>query len=74
MYMGNKGTKQFLDLLNAILNRKEIPHDCNVGVKLPLYKKGASANYTGITLTSVPGKVLTRVIEKRLRDKIATWI
>ena len=72
-YMGNKATNVFRDLLNEIVAKKSIPSDWNIGIILPIYKKGDSklcTNYRGITLTSIPGKILTRILENRLREKI----
>ena len=44
-----------------------------MGIVLPLFKKRDAkecSNYRGITLTTLPGKVFTRVIENTLRERL----
>jgi hypothetical protein len=73
--MGETAKKDLRELLNDILKRKEIPKEWNTDVIMPMFKKGdpkSCTNYRGITLTSILSKVFTRVIEKRLREKLET--
>ncbi|XP_061740413.1 uncharacterized protein LOC133541215 [Nerophis ophidion] len=47
-----------------------VPLDWQTGVVVPLFKKGdrrVCSNYRGITLLSLPGKVYSGVLERRLR-------
>uniref|UniRef100_A0A671UNG7 Reverse transcriptase domain-containing protein n=2 Tax=Sparus aurata TaxID=8175 RepID=A0A671UNG7_SPAAU len=47
-----------------------VPLDWQTGVVVPLFKKGdrrVCSNYRGITLLSLPGKVYSRVLERRIR-------
>jgi hypothetical protein len=51
----------------------KIPHDWEIGVLIPIYKKGDRLdcnNYRGITLLSVVAKTYERILEKRLRREI----
>ncbi|KAK3515164.1 hypothetical protein QTP70_008179 [Hemibagrus guttatus] len=50
-----------------------VPLDWVTGVVVPLFKKGdqrVCSNYRGITLLSLPGKVYSRVLERRLRPLV----
>ncbi|KAK3543929.1 hypothetical protein QTP70_031842 [Hemibagrus guttatus] len=54
-----------------------VPLDWATGVVVPLFKKGdrrVCSNYRGITLLSLPGKVYSRVLERRVRPLVKTWI
>ena len=47
-----------------------VPFEWQTGVVVPLFKKGdqrVCSNYRGITLLSLPGKVYSRVLERRVR-------
>ncbi|KAK3568618.1 hypothetical protein QTP86_010635 [Hemibagrus guttatus] len=47
-----------------------VPLDWETGLVIPLFKKGdqrVCSNYRGITLLSLPGKVYSRVLERRVR-------
>uniref|UniRef100_A0A671VTV6 Reverse transcriptase domain-containing protein n=1 Tax=Sparus aurata TaxID=8175 RepID=A0A671VTV6_SPAAU len=47
-----------------------VPLDWQTGVVVPIFKKGdrrVCSNYRGITLLSLPGKVYSRVLERRIR-------
>ncbi|KAK3567642.1 hypothetical protein QTP86_020413, partial [Hemibagrus guttatus] len=49
------------------------PLDWATGVVVPLFKKGdrrVCSNYRGITLLSLPGKVYSRVLERRVRPLV----
>ncbi|KAK3532187.1 hypothetical protein QTP86_009294 [Hemibagrus guttatus] len=50
-----------------------VPLDWATGVVIPLFKKGdrrVCSNYKGITLLSLPGKVYSRVLERRVRPLV----
>ncbi|KAK3556526.1 hypothetical protein QTP70_009073 [Hemibagrus guttatus] len=54
-----------------------VPLDWATGVVVPLFKKGdrrVCSNYRGITLLSLPGKVYSRVLERRVRPLIEPQI
>ncbi|KAI5734784.1 hypothetical protein M8J77_010417 [Diaphorina citri] len=67
---GGAETVKFLThLIKQIWEKKSLPQDWKDGCIVPIHKKGAKAkcdNYRGISLLSIPGKVLTRVIYNRL--------
>ncbi|KAI8515766.1 hypothetical protein Bbelb_065790 [Branchiostoma belcheri] len=57
-------------LITAIWRTETVPMDWLHGIILPFWKKGPKdncGNYRGITLLSVPGKVLAHIILARLR-------
>ncbi|KAK3541273.1 hypothetical protein QTP86_019410, partial [Hemibagrus guttatus] len=50
-----------------------VPLDWATGVVVPLFKKGdrrVCSNYRGITFLSLPGKVYSRVLERRVRPLV----
>ena len=57
-----------------------VPKEWQTGVVVPLFKKGNQrvcanyANYTGITLLSLPGKVYSKVLERRVRPIVEPQI
>ncbi|KAK3527908.1 hypothetical protein QTP86_011240 [Hemibagrus guttatus] len=54
-----------------------VPLDWAIGMVIPLFKKGdrrVCSNYRGITLLSLPGKVYSRVLERRVRLLVEPWI
>ena len=60
-------------LFKRIWEEEEIPFDWKEGLINKLPKKGDLGNcnnYRGITLLSVPGKVLNRVILDRMKDAV----
>ncbi|KAK3515797.1 hypothetical protein QTP70_032936 [Hemibagrus guttatus] len=54
-----------------------VPLDWATGVVVPLFKKGdqrVCSNYSGITLLSLPGKVYSRILERRVRPVLeGSW-
>ncbi|KAK3528527.1 hypothetical protein QTP70_001730 [Hemibagrus guttatus] len=55
-------------LCNIVWRSGTVPLDWATGVVVPLFKKGdrrVCSNYRGITLLSLPGKVYSRVLERR---------
>ncbi|TWW76634.1 hypothetical protein D4764_12G0000240 [Takifugu flavidus] len=57
-------------LCNIAWTSGAVPLDWQTSVVVPIFKSGdqrVCSNYRGITLLSLPGKVYTRVLEKRIR-------
>ncbi|KAK3575581.1 hypothetical protein QTP86_030516 [Hemibagrus guttatus] len=64
-------------LCNITWRSGTVPLDWATGVVVPLFKKGdwrVCSNYRGITLLSLPGKVYSRVLERRVRPLVKPWI
>ncbi|KAK3533936.1 hypothetical protein QTP70_034935, partial [Hemibagrus guttatus] len=64
-------------LCNIAWRSGTVPLDWATGVVVPLFKKGdrrVCSNYRGITLLSLPGKVYSRVLERRVRPLVEPWI
>ncbi|KAK3565371.1 hypothetical protein QTP86_007107 [Hemibagrus guttatus] len=60
-------------LCNIAWQSGTVPLDWATGVVIPLFKKGdqrVCSNYRGITLLSLPGKVYSRVLERRVRPLV----
>ncbi|KAK3517211.1 hypothetical protein QTP70_001131 [Hemibagrus guttatus] len=60
-------------LCNIVWWSGTVPLDWATGVVVPLFKKGdrrVCSNYRGITLHSLPGKVYSRVLERRVRPLV----
>lgn len=60
-------------LVKKIGEEKEVPGDWIEGFFIKLPKKGDlsnCANYRGITLLSVPGKVFNRIILERMKGAV----
>ena len=60
-------------LLDKIWNDEEIPADWKKGLLVKLPKKGdlsQTTNWRGITLLSIPSKILTRVMLDRMKDAL----
>lgn len=71
------GSEETVEMLHNLLNRvwqeKKIPQEWKEAVIIPIHKKGSKSqcqNYRGISLLSVPSKVLTRIIYERLYPTI----
>ncbi|KAK3542751.1 hypothetical protein QTP70_001881 [Hemibagrus guttatus] len=64
-------------LCNIAWRSGTVPLDLATGVVVPLFKKGdrrVCSNYRGITLLSLPGKVYSRVLERRVRPVLkGSW-
>ncbi|KAK3526805.1 hypothetical protein QTP70_033550 [Hemibagrus guttatus] len=64
-------------LCNIAWQSGTVPLDWATGVVIPLFKKGdrrVCSNYRGITLLSFPGKVYSRVLERRVRPVLeGSW-
>ncbi|KAK3516029.1 hypothetical protein QTP70_001869 [Hemibagrus guttatus] len=64
-------------LCNIAWQSGTVPLDWATGVVVPLFKKGdrrVCSNYRGITLLSLPGKVYSRVLERRVRPLVVPRI
>ncbi|KAK3526236.1 hypothetical protein QTP70_018714 [Hemibagrus guttatus] len=64
-------------LCNIVWRSGTVPLDWAIGVVVPLFKKGdrrVCSNYRAITLLSLPGKVYSRVLERRVRQLVEPWI
>ncbi|KAK3561731.1 hypothetical protein QTP86_012984 [Hemibagrus guttatus] len=60
-------------LCNIAWRSGTVPLDWAIAVVVPLFKKGdrrVCSNYRGITLLSLPGKVYSRVLERRVRPLV----
>nr|XP_049577496.1 glycine receptor subunit alpha-3 isoform X1 [Syngnathus scovelli] len=60
-------------LYNVVWTSGTVPLDWQTGVVVPLFKKGdrrVCSNYRGITLLSLPGKVYSGVLERRVRREV----
>ncbi|KAK3564604.1 hypothetical protein QTP86_023765, partial [Hemibagrus guttatus] len=64
-------------LCNIAWRSGTVPPDWATGLVIPLFKKGdwrVCSNYRGITLLSLPGKVYSRVLERRVRPLVKPQI
>jgi len=70
---GGMSTRLWLTgLFRRVWESGSVPRDWREGILVPIHKKGdpkECSNYRGITATSVPGKVLERVILGRIRGE-----
>ena len=60
-------------LFEEIYEKDEIPAEWKEGYLIKIPKKGDLSrfdNYRRITLLSVPGKILNRIILERMKDKV----
>ncbi|KAK3506456.1 hypothetical protein QTP70_000619 [Hemibagrus guttatus] len=71
------GLSWLMRLCNIAWQSGTVPLDWATGVVVPLFKKGdrrVCSNYRGITLLSLPGKVYSRVLERRVRPVLkGSW-
>ncbi|KAJ8012365.1 hypothetical protein DPEC_G00041950 [Dallia pectoralis] len=68
--LGGEGLSWLTRLFNIAWKSGTVPEEWQTGVVVPLFKKGdqrVCANYRGITLLSLPGKVYSKVLERRVR-------
>ena len=69
---GGPGIDALYHLSTRIWDTETIPADWGKAVITPIYKKKDKLdcnNYRGISLLSHPGKILTYIIQQRIRDK-----
>ncbi|KAK3528006.1 hypothetical protein QTP86_013119 [Hemibagrus guttatus] len=67
------GLSWLTHLCNIAWRSGTVPLDWATGVVVPLFKKGDQrlcSNYRGITLLSLPGKVYSRVLERRVQPLV----
>lgn len=68
--LGNSGFVILTRLFNTAAREGRIPADWEIGIILPIHKKGNNRdcnNYRGITLLSVVAKIYERLLEGRLK-------
>ncbi|KAK3526422.1 hypothetical protein QTP70_025454, partial [Hemibagrus guttatus] len=71
------GLSWLTHLCNIAWRSGTVPLDWATGVVIPLFKKGdrrVCSNYRVITLLSLPGKVYSRVLERRVRPLVEPQI
>nr|CAH7716819.1 unnamed protein product [Callosobruchus chinensis] len=71
--LGPKGRALLLSLYRKVWESGSVPKDWEVGVIVPIWKKGDSKsceNYRGITLLSIVVKVFERILESKLKSKV----
>ncbi|KAF7200479.1 transcript variant X4 [Nothobranchius furzeri] len=64
-------------LYNIAWSSGAVPREWQTGVVVPIFKKGdlrVCSNYRGITLLSLPGKVYSKVLERRVRSIVESQI
>uniref|UniRef100_A0A8C6M7F1 Reverse transcriptase domain-containing protein n=1 Tax=Nothobranchius furzeri TaxID=105023 RepID=A0A8C6M7F1_NOTFU len=64
-------------LCNIAWSSGAVPVEWQTGVVVPIFKKGdrrVCSNYRGITLLSLPGKVYSKVLERRVRSIVESQI
>ncbi|KAK5875618.1 hypothetical protein CesoFtcFv8_026682 [Champsocephalus esox] len=75
--LGVEGLSWLTRLINVAWKSETVPKEWQTGVVVPLFKKGdqrVCANYRGITLLSLPGKVYSKVLERRVRPIVEPQI
>ena len=75
--LGVEGLSWMTRLFNIAWKSGTVPREWQTGVVVPLFKKGdqrVCANYRGITLLSLPGKVYSKVLERRIRPIVEPQI
>lgn len=71
--MGGKGVQLLTKICNMAWEEGRVPKDWEVGVIVPIYKKGDRRdcnNYRGITLLSIASKVYERILETKLSQEL----
>uniref|UniRef100_A0AAY5K902 Reverse transcriptase domain-containing protein n=1 Tax=Esox lucius TaxID=8010 RepID=A0AAY5K902_ESOLU len=75
--LGVEGMSWMTRLFNIAWESGKVPKEWWTSVVVPLFKKGdqrVCANYRGITLLSLPGKVYSKVLERRVRQIVEPQI
>jgi len=76
MQCGSMGMDRLLSLYKVAWESERIPEDWTRGIILPFWKKKGSraecGNYRGISLLSVPVKVLAHIILARIKATLLT--
>jgi hypothetical protein len=71
-HLGGNGTQILLEIFRKAWAEGKIPHDWEIGVLIPIYKKGDRLdcnNYRGITLLSVVAKNVRKHTRKKKRNR-----
>ena len=71
--MNNISIKHLHRLINQIWKDEKIPHDWRKGLLVKRPKKGDKSNcnnWRGITLLSIPSKLLCNIILQRMKDEV----
>ena len=77
MYGGHSVARKLTKLIEQIWAKEAVPQDFKDANIIKLYKKGKRSvcdNYRGISLLSIAGKILSRVILNRLNDCLVDTI
>jgi len=67
---GEPAVKAFHQLHNRIYTEEQCPEDWGKAVIVPLH----CSNYRSISLLSVPGKILSRVLQQRLKQYVESTL
>ena len=76
-YGGIKLKERLFDLIVDIWEHEQMPQDWKDANIVPIFKKGSRkecGNYRGISLLSIAGKIMARIILNRLNDKITPHV
>ena len=70
--IGDVGLSKLTTILNNVWQNETVPNDWRRGIIVRIPKKGnlsECSNWRGITLLSVPGKLLSNIIYARIKDE-----
>ena len=70
---GDVMVRTLTNICNRVWKLEEVPEDWKNGIIIPLPKKGdltRCTNWRGISLLSIPGKVMSTVLLNRIRSAI----
>ena len=71
--VGDIGVGKLVDILNRVWQHEIVPNDWRKGIIVRIPKKGSlsdCSNWKGITLLSVPGKILSNIIYYRITEAV----
>lgn len=72
-YQGAEADSLLLGIMNQAWEEKRVPKGWKEAIIVPIHKKGSTsicANYRGISLLSVPGKIYSRILDNRIRREV----
>lgn len=75
--LGTNGIEMITTLMNKISEESTIPTEWELGIILPIHKKGNKRdcnNYRGVTLLSNVSKIYERLLDNRLKTKIESQL